>query len=106
MSPGTGGTLDVRNPARDQPLATVEMAGAEQVDQAVAAARAAFEVWGSMRPADRARSLHRAADLIDARTPELARIETLNVGKTIVETRAGRHSAGGVQSAFLRRLCA
>ncbi|HEY3063713.1 MAG TPA: aldehyde dehydrogenase [Chloroflexota bacterium] len=86
---GDGATLDVRNPARDEPLATVETATREQVDAAVAAARAAFEKWGASSPAERAKVLHRTADLIDAQRDDLARLETLNVGKTIAETRAG-----------------
>jgi aminomuconate-semialdehyde/2-hydroxymuconate-6-semialdehyde dehydrogenase len=86
---GSGGVLDVRNPAREEPLAAVEAASPEQVDAAVAAARKAFETWGTTSAAERAKILHRTADLIDKYTPELGHLETLNVGKTILETRGG-----------------
>src|SRR5262249_30093890 len=86
---GAAEPLEVRNPAIDQQLTDLETADAGQVAQAVAAARAVFDGWSAMKPSARAAILHRAADLIDTHADELARLETLNVGKTIAETRAG-----------------
>jgi acyl-CoA reductase-like NAD-dependent aldehyde dehydrogenase len=59
------------------------------VDRAVRAARAAFESgpWPKMKPADRARVLHRLGDLILANADEIARLETLDNGKPIFESR-------------------
>jgi phenylacetaldehyde dehydrogenase len=79
----------VFDPATGERIATVADGNAQEVDQAVAAARRAFEgVWSSMRPADREMALHRFANAIEAHTEELAQIETLNQGKSINLARA------------------
>lgn len=89
-----GRTLTVDNPATGETLATVPLAGPEDVDRAVAAARRALEGrWGRSRPADRARLLFRWAQLLRERADELARLETLQVGKAIASTRAEVESA-------------
>src|SRR5690606_19222791 len=65
-------------------IATVADANAADVDQAVAAARAAFEKgpWATMVPAEREALLWRLADLIDRNADELAELESLDNGKT------------------------
>jgi aldehyde dehydrogenase (NAD+) len=76
------------NPATEEVLAEVTEAGAEDVDAAVAAARAAFEGdWGRMRGADRAKYLYRLARIIQERARELAVLESLDNGKPIRESR-------------------
>lgn len=82
---GTGGRLDVFNPATGTVLATVANAAVGDVDAAVRAAHAAFEkgVWSKMPPAERERILLRFADLVEANAEELAQLETLNQGKSI-----------------------
>ena len=64
---------------------TVAEADAADVDAAVAAARAAFDdgPWRSMSGRERARVLHRVADLIRENADELVRLESLDVGKPI-----------------------
>ena len=63
-------------------IAEVHEAGAEQVDRAVAAARAAFEgPWGRMTVAERARLLRGVADAIDRRADELVAAEVGDTGK-------------------------
>jgi phenylacetaldehyde dehydrogenase len=81
-----GTRLDVRNPATGEVITTVPAAGKEDVDLAVAAARAAFESpeWGGARPVDRERWLFRLADLVEANAKELAELETLDNGKPFV----------------------
>ena len=81
-----GTRLDVRNPATGDVITTVPSAGKEDVDLAVAAARAAFESpeWGGARPVDRERWLFRLADLVEANAKELAELETLDNGKPFV----------------------
>ncbi|MBL8574777.1 MAG: betaine-aldehyde dehydrogenase [Hyphomicrobiaceae bacterium] len=74
------------DPARGEVLAEIEMAGADDVDRAVAAAKAGFKVWSRMTGAERGRILRRAADLLRARNGELAEIETRDTGKPIQET--------------------
>jgi acyl-CoA reductase-like NAD-dependent aldehyde dehydrogenase len=84
----SGRTFTTMNPATEEPVTTVAEAGAEDVDRAVRAARAAFEgPWRKMKPADRARALHRLGDLILANADEIARLETLDNGKPIFESR-------------------
>ncbi|MEO6577877.1 MAG: aldehyde dehydrogenase family protein [Candidatus Limnocylindria bacterium] len=77
-----GATFATFEPARGQELATVAQAGAADVDDAVTAARGAFEgAWAKTAPAKRARMLNRLARLIDEHTDELADLESRNVGK-------------------------
>src|SRR2546421_10509969 len=80
--------LRVVNPATEEPIAELEPAGVEETDAAVAAARAAFPAWRAVTPADRARLLRRLAALVEEHGEELARLETLNVGKPISDSRA------------------
>jgi len=78
----------VINPATEEPIAELEEAGIEQADEAVARAKAAFDEWRAVAPADRARLLRRVATLVEEHTEELARIESQNVGKPIGGARA------------------
>jgi 4-(gamma-glutamylamino)butanal dehydrogenase len=84
----SGRTYEVENPATGRIIAEVAEGGPEDVDRAVAAARRAAPGWAATAPADRKRVLQRFADLIDAHADELARIETLDVGKPISDTRS------------------
>src|SRR6478735_402676 len=81
-----GARLDVRNPATGEVITTVPASGKDDVNLAVAAARAAFESqeWGGARPVDRERWLLRLADLVEANAKELAELETLDNGKPLV----------------------
>jgi acyl-CoA reductase-like NAD-dependent aldehyde dehydrogenase len=81
-------TLTVVNPATEQPIAELEPAGVEELDAAVARARAALPAWRAVGVGDRARLLRRLATLVEEHTEELARIESGNVGKPIAGARA------------------
>ena len=84
----SGRTFATINPATEEPLATVAEAGDEDVDRAVAAARAAYEgAWGRLRGRDRAKYLFRIARIIQERARELAVLESLDNGKPIRESR-------------------
>ncbi len=83
----SGAALDVLNPATEEVLVHQPLAGAEEVDRAVAAARAAAPAWRAVAPADRARLLRRLAAVIDDHRDELAGLETANVGKPISSSR-------------------
>jgi 1-pyrroline dehydrogenase len=77
-----GGSLPVVNPSTGEVIAEVPNATAEDVDRAVAAARAAFEeTWFDSTPGERQAMLLKLADAIDGHADELGRIETENVGK-------------------------
>jgi betaine-aldehyde dehydrogenase len=80
-------TIEVIEPATEQVMATLPRAGAEQVDAAVAAAKAAFPAWRAVGPADRSLLLRRLAEAIDAEREELARLEARNAGKPIGDAR-------------------
>jgi betaine-aldehyde dehydrogenase len=81
-------TFVTRNPATGQAMAAVEIAGAAEVEAAVAAARAGQAVWGRMTGSERGRILRRVADLLRARNDALAELETRDTGKPIQETTA------------------
>jgi gamma-glutamyl-gamma-aminobutyraldehyde dehydrogenase len=72
--PLNGGRLDVLSPIDSTVITTIADAGAEDVDRAVQAARAAFEKgsWSRMAPAGRKKVLLKLADLIEAHALELA----------------------------------
>ena len=75
--------VTVVNPATEEPIATLESAGVEETDAAVARARAAYPAWRAVAPGDRGRLLRRLASLVEDHLDELARIESENVGKPI-----------------------
>jgi phenylacetaldehyde dehydrogenase len=86
----SGDTLNVINPATGVVIARLAAAGPEDVDRAVTAARVAFDsgIWRDMPVTHRARILNRFADLFDENLEEFYRLETLNNGRPITETRA------------------
>jgi aldehyde dehydrogenase (NAD+) len=85
----SGRTFMTTNPATEEPICQVAEAGAEDVDRAVQAARAAFESgpWPKMKPAERQKALFKLGDLVLEHGDELARLETLDNGKPIFESR-------------------
>ena len=83
-----GDTLRAINPATGALLAELAPDGAEQVDAAVARARAAQGEWAALTGAERGRILQRAARVLRERNDELAELETRNTGKPIQETRS------------------
>jgi acyl-CoA reductase-like NAD-dependent aldehyde dehydrogenase len=83
-----GATFTTYNPATEQAITTVAEAGVEDVDRAVRAARAALEgPWSRMKAIDRSRVLWKLGDLILQNADELARLETMDNGKPITESR-------------------
>lgn len=84
----SGETLATLNPHDNSPIAEVALAGAADIDKAVAAATRAFPAWSRLAAADRGRILLRLADLIEANADELARLESLDTGHPIKDSRA------------------
>jgi acyl-CoA reductase-like NAD-dependent aldehyde dehydrogenase len=78
---------DVVNPATEEIVTTVPLAGVEETDAAVARARRAFETWRRVSPADRGRLLRRFADVVGEHVEELAELEVRNAGHTIGNAR-------------------
>ena len=88
VSAQSGDTYPVYNPATGDVLAHLPACDAKDVDLAVAAAQAAFEgPWSKMLPVQRQGLLLKLADLIEANGEELAQLETLNQGKSIMLSR-------------------
>jgi acyl-CoA reductase-like NAD-dependent aldehyde dehydrogenase len=86
----SGKTFETINPATGEVLASVAEADREDIDRAVKAARRAFHgAWAKVKPAERARLLHRLADLIEANGDELAMLEVLDNGMPITHARKG-----------------
>jgi len=82
-----GATIEVLNPATGEPIAEVAQGTAEDVDRAVAAAKAALPGWMDATPGERAELLLKLADVIEENAEELAQIESRNVGKPIAYAR-------------------
>ena len=81
--------LPVLNPATGEAWCEIPEATAEDVNRAVEAAHRAFSEgpWARMLPSERGRLLRRLADLLAAKSEELGRIETVDTGKMLKETR-------------------
>src|SRR3954469_26041146 len=85
---GSGEAVKTINPADEEPLAEVAEAGLSDVDDAVKAARRAYEgPWSAMSGAERGKYLFRIARAIQERSRELAVLESLDNGKPIKESR-------------------
>ena len=77
----------VLNPATGEVIAEVPECTGEDVDEAVRAARSAFEGWFETTPAERSEMLHGLADMLEEHAEELAQAESRNVGKPIASAR-------------------
>lgn len=86
----SGNTLERKSPAHDQVVAVYALAGVEDTERAIAAARKAFDTgpWPRMKGAQRATILRKAADLILERKHVLAEMETLENGKPLAQSLA------------------
>ncbi|HEX2102937.1 MAG TPA: aldehyde dehydrogenase [Solirubrobacteraceae bacterium] len=86
----SGERLDILNPATGEVITTTPAGDEADVDRAVAAARRAFEdgPWRTLNRMTRATILNRFADHIEERIDALFRLETLNNGRPLRETRA------------------
>jgi betaine-aldehyde dehydrogenase len=86
---GSGGLAGVINPFDASVVRTVDHAGPDDVEQAVVAARAAFDSgpWRTTQAPERGALLRRVAELLVRDKEEIAHIETLDTGKTLAESR-------------------
>jgi betaine-aldehyde dehydrogenase len=75
--------FSVVDPATGENVESVELAGPDDVDDAVAAARRAYPKWAGATPAERSAALVRLAALLGERADELATTETRQTGKPI-----------------------
>ncbi|MFM7117559.1 MAG: aldehyde dehydrogenase family protein [Planctomycetota bacterium] len=86
----SGKTFETINPATEEKIADVAEGDAADVDDAVKAARRAFEnkAWKKMDARDRGRLIYRLADLLEENLEELAALESLDNGKPLRDARA------------------
>lgn len=82
------------NPASGEAIAEIAWATPEEVAAAVSAARDAFETWRDTAPAERARVLRRAADILRRDNRALSVTETLDTGKPLAETLVADAASG------------
>ncbi len=82
--------IDVRNPATGAVIARIPDSAPEDIDNAIKSARTAFEskAWGNMDIRSRARLVNHLADAFEANLDILYKLETLNNGRPVNETRA------------------
>jgi aldehyde dehydrogenase (NAD+) len=87
VEPLTGDYLKTINPATEEVLSAIPIAGEQDIDRAVGAAGKAFTKWSKLDPSQRAKYLFRIARVIQERSRELAVLESMNGGKPIKESR-------------------
>jgi aldehyde dehydrogenase (NAD+) len=85
----SGERFEVVNPATEEVIAEVAAAAPRDIDDAVTAARACFEseAWRGLSARTRGALLYKAADLLEQRAGEMARLETLHNGKPLFESK-------------------
>jgi aldehyde dehydrogenase (NAD+) len=83
-----GRSIPVYDPSTGEVFAEIGRGGAQDIDAAVRAARAAFEgAWGALAPAERGRLLLKLSQLITIESDRLARIESRDVGKPLAQAK-------------------
>ncbi|MDZ5698313.1 NAD-dependent succinate-semialdehyde dehydrogenase [Chelativorans sp. M5D2P16] len=93
----SGETRPVTDPATEETLGTIAVAGEADLDAALEAARNGFEVWRRTGPWERARIIRAVAELIRARAEEIATAMSLETGKPLAEAKG---EVGGTADQF------
>ncbi|GAA2911669.1 aldehyde dehydrogenase family protein [Streptosporangium fragile] len=88
-------TMTVTDPATDEPVGRFPRGCAEDVEAAVASARAAAPGWARHAPAERGTLLRRAAERVRRHADELATLVTREMGKPIGDARGGVDAGAG-----------
>lgn len=79
----SGESSTVINPATGDDIAEIDLAGVDDVNEAVAVARSAFHDWSRTTPGERSGLLYKFARVLDAHADELAELESRQAGKPI-----------------------
>src|SRR5262245_20012533 len=91
----TGAFFPTIDPATEEPIAEIARAGTADVDRAVRAADAAKRgPWRKLSPQQRGHLMFRLADLISTHRDELARLETIDVGKPLRDSQSDVDGVG------------
>ena len=86
---GSLGTLDMVNPSHDKVIGKIARSGEKDVNEAVKAARNAFEgAWGETPAVERGRLLHKVSQILADHAEELAQLESADAGKPLSQARA------------------
>jgi aldehyde dehydrogenase (NAD+) len=89
LEPTSGKKFQTTNPATEEVITEIALAGQNDVDQAVQEARKAVEEgpWSKLSATDRGKLLHKIGDALMAHADEFAHLETIDIGKPIAESR-------------------
>ncbi len=94
VEPSGTGTLDVINPATEEPIATIALGNEADVNRAVSAAKDAFESFSKTTPAERIELLERIVEGYKARLPDIAATVSSEMGAPIGLANAAQAPAG------------
>ena len=94
VSPTQADDYLVINPATEEPVATISLGGAVDVDRAVAAAKRAFESYSETTLTERVKILHRIIEVYKERMEAMAETISLEMGSPIGLSRAAQAPAG------------
>jgi acyl-CoA reductase-like NAD-dependent aldehyde dehydrogenase len=83
----SAGVHEVVNPATEEIIESLPLAGVDEADEAIARASTVYDAWRAVSPADRGRLLRRFAEAVGDANEELARLEVANSGHTIANAR-------------------
>jgi succinate-semialdehyde dehydrogenase/glutarate-semialdehyde dehydrogenase len=92
----SGKTIPVLNPATEETVGTVAHAGKADLDEALAAADKGFKVWRAVAPFERAKIMHKAAEILRERADAIAPLMTMEQGKTLVESKGETIAAADI----------
>ncbi|EIM78458.1 aldehyde dehydrogenase [Nitritalea halalkaliphila LW7] len=88
VAPAGGEYFDNISPIDGKPFSQAARGNKEDIDRALDAAHEAFKTWSKTSPTERSRVLNKIADIMEANLEMLARVETIDNGKALRETRA------------------
>ena len=81
----SGKKFDLYNPSTEKLTASVYEAGAEDVDEAVKAAKSAFPAWSELSADERSAYVHKLANAMENVLPELGYLEAVTMGKPYLD---------------------
>jgi aldehyde dehydrogenase (NAD+) len=106
VDPATSETLEVINPATEQPITSIAVGQNQDVDAAVAAARSAFDAFSQTSKAERLELLDRIIDVYSGRIDELAEVISQEMGAPLSLAKAAQAMAGWAHLATARAVLA
>jgi aldehyde dehydrogenase (NAD+) len=94
VSPTEAHAREVINPSNEEPIATISLGNAADVDEAVAAAKGAFETYSQTSVEERLALLRRVIEVYKAKSEEMAQTISLEMGCPLLLSRAAQAAAG------------